>query len=94
MVPQFKVSSLKLEKQGFYHAGLVVQHIIYFTTTAPQSCSNLGKVKSYLITNENMILILLHSERPKLYTILAFLSAIGLKAETQVLKSVHSIVYF
>ena len=25
------------------------------------------------------ILILLHSERPKLYTILAFLSAIGLK---------------
>ena len=27
-----------------------------------------------------MLLTLLHSERPKLYTILAFLSAIGLKA--------------
>ena len=30
-----------------------------------------------------MTLTLLHSERPKLYTILAFLSAIGLKSESE-----------
>ena len=32
--------------------------------------------------SKQTLLILLHSERPKLYTILAFLSAIGLKSQT------------
>ena len=30
---------------------------------------------------QSIILTLLHSERPKLYTILAFLSAVGLKGD-------------
>ena len=34
-------------------------------------------------------LIILHSERPKLYTILAFLSALGLKSEKQGLELVR-----
>ena len=38
--------------------------------------SSLGRHSSHQI-----YLTLLHSERPKLYTILAFLSAIGLKAD-------------
>ena len=41
-----------------------------------------GKQQCYhfhLLLNRGQLLTLLHSERPKLYTILAFLSAIGLK---------------
>ena len=36
-----------------------------------------------------MFLTLLHSERPKLYTILAFLSAIGLKRNTENFLNFH-----
>ena len=44
-----------------------------FTTVAAGSASHRG--------DKNLYLTLLHSERPKLYIILAFLSAIGLKCK-------------
>ena len=36
------------------------------------------KISSYVLKTSSLCLTLLHSERPKLYTISAFLSAIGL----------------
>ena len=38
----------------------------------------------YEIIQERPQLILMHTERPKLYTILAFLSAIGLKTRAEI----------
>ena len=45
-----------------------------------QSCSDvLLYIIFYVLYSEKPCLTLLHSERPKLHTILAFLSAVGLK---------------
>ena len=43
------------------------------------------------------LLTLLHSERPKLYTILAFLSAVGLMSKEKIFSNacqVHSVFFF
>ena len=39
-------------------------------------------------------LTLLHSERPKLYTILAFLSAIGLMKKYRRVANTHQVLFF
>ena len=54
----------------------------YYTDSTSSEHSMFGitvEVKSAQNSKFRVVLTLLHSERPKLYTILAFLSAIGLK---------------
>ena len=53
--------------------------VFHQSSVLPCGCLGLIRISSGCGKNSIVALTLLHSERPKLYTILAFLSAIGLR---------------